>query len=69
MDLTLRTTTDSNVVAVVERLELGEPEQLAPAATQPPHRIPRRTGEQSFVLPAVTEKVRLWRHHEGFRGC
>jgi hypothetical protein len=69
MDLTLRTTTDSNVVAVVERLELGEPEQIDLAAAQPPNRIPRRTDEQSLVLPAVTERVQLWRHHEGFRGA
>jgi hypothetical protein len=69
-DLTLRTTADSHVVAVIERLELGAPEEIDPAAgAQPPRRIPRRTDEQSLVLPLVTETVRGWRRLKGFRGA
>ncbi|WP_290051884.1 hypothetical protein [Amycolatopsis solani] len=67
--LTLQTTTDSNVVAVVERLELGEPVKTEPATAQPPNRIPRRTDEQSRVLPTVVERVRQWHRNEGFRGA
>ncbi|PRY21040.1 hypothetical protein [Pseudosporangium ferrugineum] len=69
-DLTLRPTRDSNVIAVVERLELGEPEVApAPAGPQPPNRVARRTDEQALVLPAVADRVRLWRILPGFRGA
>ncbi|MEU8661902.1 hypothetical protein [Actinoplanes philippinensis] len=70
MAITLRTTADSGVIAVIERLELGVPEQAGPAAgAEPPNRLPRRTDEQSLVLPLIVTKVRGWRWEQGFRGA
>ena len=70
-ELTLRTTAESKVVAVVERLQLGRSAGADPAAgaPQPPNRHPRRTQEQSAVLPAVAEQVRGRRGEDGFRGA
>ncbi|WP_033340905.1 hypothetical protein [Catenuloplanes japonicus] len=69
-DLTLQTTADSHVTAVIERLELGTPEEIDPAiGPQPPHRIPRRTAQQSQTLPTITQRVRRWRRLDGFRGA
>jgi hypothetical protein len=69
--LTLSTTADSNIVALIERLELGEPAPIAPgpAGPQPPNTDPRRSPAQIRILPSVVEHVRAWRHDTGFRGA
>jgi hypothetical protein len=70
IDLTLRTSADSNVVALIERLELGESSGQEPVAIpQPPNRTPVRTREQSLALPAVMDTVRGWSRKEGFVGA
>jgi hypothetical protein len=70
MAITLEKTADSGVVAVIERLELGAPEKIDPAALpMPPHPYPSRTAEQSRALPVAAAKVRAWRRHPGFRGA
>jgi hypothetical protein len=68
--LTLQLTATSGVITQIERIELGEPEQSAPATTpQPPSRVPHRTEEQGHALPAAVDQVRGWRRHQGFRGA
>ncbi|WP_236795641.1 hypothetical protein [Amycolatopsis sp. GM8] len=69
--LTLGTTADSKVVAMIERLELGEPAGIEPtlAAPQPPSTDPRRTPEQFRVLPSVVDHVRGWSKDAGFHGA
>lgn len=70
MAMALRTTADSGVFAVIERLELGVPEEVASSAgAQPPNRAPRRTEEQSLALPVASLKARTWRRSEGFCGA
>ncbi|GAA1875197.1 hypothetical protein GCM10009836_65550 [Pseudonocardia ailaonensis] len=67
----LTLTAGPEVVAVVERLELGEPAPAAPGPTapQPPHAVPYRAPEQVRVLPDVIEHVRGLRSVPGFRGA
>lgn len=69
--VTLSTTANSNVVAMIERLELGEPAGIAPGldGPQPPGADPRQTPEQVRVLPGVIDHVRGWCTDAGFRGA
>lgn len=69
--VTLSTTADSKVVALIERLELGEPEASwsGPEAPRPPSPDPRRTPEQIRALPGVVDQVHGWRRDAGFRGA
>jgi heme-degrading monooxygenase HmoA len=69
--VTLDITADSQIVTVLERLELGEPEETdcARDIPQPPSAHPRRTPEQAHVLPHIVDHVRSWRRDAGFRGA
>ncbi|HEY4452911.1 MAG TPA: antibiotic biosynthesis monooxygenase [Pseudonocardiaceae bacterium] len=66
--VTLSTTADSKVVALIERLELGEPTTPRPGPAAP-RLDPHRTPEQIRALPGVVDQVRGWRRDAGFRGA
>jgi hypothetical protein len=71
LTLTLSTPAGTQVIAMIERLELGKPAGIAPELdpAQPPGAGPRRTPEQFRVLPGVVDHVRGWRKDTGFRGA